>query len=110
MSEVINHKGTDCKYKSIICQEGYCQDCQVGLDFQGHERTMGRLHGSITPRWLEEYEKEQESKLSILRRQIRVKRDDAFSQAVSGSREHKVTMLAMVNAYDVCLKLIREII
>lgn len=22
-------KGKPCPYKSIICQEGYCQDCQI---------------------------------------------------------------------------------
>ena len=39
---MITHKGTDCPYKPITCQEGYCQDCQIYLDYQGHQRTMGR--------------------------------------------------------------------
>ena len=39
---VINHKGTECQYKPILCQEGYCSDCQIYKDFQGHQRTMGR--------------------------------------------------------------------
>lgn len=39
---MINHKGTECLYKPILCQEGYCSECQVYLDYQGHQRTMGR--------------------------------------------------------------------
>ena len=35
-------KGKCCLYKPILCSEGYCQDCQVYLDYQGHQRTMGR--------------------------------------------------------------------
>ncbi len=112
---MINHKGTDCPCKPILCQEGYCQDCQIYADYQGHQRTMGRAtHGSITPKWLEEREKEQADKLSILRKQIRAKRDNAFNESgyiMSGyvaSREHREKLQAMVNAYDVCLKLIEK--
>ena len=27
-----NKKGTICPYKPIICQEGYCCECQVHID------------------------------------------------------------------------------
>jgi len=30
----MNMKGKKCPYKDIICQEGYCKDCQIYLDFQ----------------------------------------------------------------------------
>ena len=46
-----NHKGQPCWIKPITCQEGYCSECQIYLD-----RT---IHGSITPKWLREQEKEQ---------------------------------------------------
>jgi len=39
---MINHKGTECPYKPILCQEGYCSGCQIYLDYQGHQRTIGR--------------------------------------------------------------------
>lgn len=105
-----NHKGTDCIIQPITCQEGLCSGCQVYKDWVGHQRTMGRLHGSITPRWLEEQEKEQSDKIAILRRQIRVKRDEAFASQLTSNGETREKMWAATNAYDVCLKLIRGII
>ena len=39
---MINHKGTECEYKPITCVEGWCEGCQVYLDYQGHLSTMGR--------------------------------------------------------------------
>ena len=35
-------KGQPCDIKPILCQEGWCNECQIYLDFKGHERTMGR--------------------------------------------------------------------
>lgn len=99
--DFLNHKGTDCIVKPIICQEGYCSECQILLDWRKQERT-GKEWAS--PRWLGG------SKLSILRRQIRTKRDAAFAEVCCGSREHKLQSQSMVNAYDVVLKLIRGII
>ena len=29
-----NNKGLWCPFKSIFCQEGYCQECQIYLDWQ----------------------------------------------------------------------------
>lgn len=30
-----NHKGTWCKYKpTVFCQEGYCTECQIYLDWR----------------------------------------------------------------------------
>ena len=29
MVTVISKKGTQCPYKPILCQEGYCQDCEI---------------------------------------------------------------------------------
>ncbi len=53
-------KGRPCPYKVTICQEGYCQNCQIYLD-----KLPGR---KATPDWLAEYEKEQNDKLEILRK------------------------------------------
>ena len=105
-----NHKGTDCLYRPITCSEGFCQDCQIYKDYRGYERTMGRLHGSITPRWLEEQEKEQNDKLEILKKQIDIRRDNAFSESLFGSLEHQLKTDAMVNTYDVVLNLIKEMV
>ena len=44
---ITNHKGQSCLYKPIICQEGYCQDCQIYQDYQGFLRTLGRLGDRI---------------------------------------------------------------
>jgi len=52
-------KGLNCPFKPITCQEGWCNDCQIYLDYLGHLKTMGRL-ASITPPWLIEQEKENE--------------------------------------------------
>jgi len=27
-----NHKGQLCPYKNILCQEGYCSECQIYMD------------------------------------------------------------------------------
>jgi len=49
-------KGKPCPYKPILCQEGYCQDCQIYLDYQGYLQTMGRPKG--IPELLNEADKE----------------------------------------------------
>ena len=54
-----NNKGLWCPFKAVFCQEGYCQDCQVYLDYQGHQITLGRT-ASLIPQWLQDWEKEQE--------------------------------------------------
>ena len=74
-----------------------------GTDSEPEPRT---IHGSITPKWLREFEKEQQGKLGILRGVVQIKRNDAFTESAFGSREKKMQMQAMVNAYDVVLKLI----
>ena len=38
-----NNKGKDCPYKSITCQEGYCSECQIYLNYQGYLKTLGRI-------------------------------------------------------------------
>ena len=40
-------KGHACLYKPITCQEGWCNDCQIYLDYLGQQRTMGRISSSI---------------------------------------------------------------
>ncbi len=99
---MINHKGQDCPFKPITCQEGFCDNCQI---YQ--ERTTGR---EATPDWLAEWEKEQSDKLVILKKQIGIKRENAFSVSLFGNTEHQTKMDAMVNAYDVVLKLIENAI
>lgn len=100
-------KGNECPYKPILCSEGFCQDCQIYLDYQGHQRTMGKAT-SLTPQWLIDFEKEQGSKVAILRKQIKIKRDEVFVESSFGSREKKMQMQAMVNAYDTVLDLINK--
>lgn len=56
-----NHKGTDCWIKPILCQEGYCSNCQIYLD-----RRI--THGSITPKWFRGWGKEQEGECPELRK------------------------------------------
>jgi hypothetical protein len=34
MPNIESKKGQGCPYKSITCQEGYCQDCQAYLNFR----------------------------------------------------------------------------
>jgi len=29
-----NSKGLPCPFRSILCQEGYCRECQIYLDWQ----------------------------------------------------------------------------
>ena len=65
---------------------------------------------SVTPEWVIEYEKEQNDKLAILEKLVKIKRDYAFVESGFGSREKKDGMLAMVGAYDVVLKLIEKAI
>ncbi len=63
-----------------------------------------------TPDWLMEFEKEQANKLVILRGVVKIKRDEAFVESSFGSREKKMQMQAMVDAYDVVLNLIKEML
>ena len=65
---------------------------------------------SLTPPWLIEYEKEQGDKLAILKKLVKIKRDGTFAESAFGSREHQREILAMVNAYDVVLRLIDKAI
>ena len=41
---ITSNKGKDCPYKPITCQEGYCQDCQIYLDYLRYgPLVMGRI-------------------------------------------------------------------
>ncbi len=44
-----------------------------------------------------------------LKKQIEIKKANAFSVSLFGDREHQLGMDAMVNAYDVCLNIIKEV-
>ena len=37
-----NNKGLACPFKPVLCQEGYCHDCQIYLDWQKVEEKMRR--------------------------------------------------------------------
>ena len=38
---MINHKGEWCIYKTtLMCQEGYCQDCEILAQFQRDTDTL----------------------------------------------------------------------
>lgn len=76
-------------------------------NFKGHQRTMGRTT-NLQPQWLIDFEKEQGDKLGILRGTIKIKRDEAFVESTFGSREHKLQLQAMVNAYDAVINLIEK--
>ena len=65
---------------------------------------------SLTPTWIFEYEKEQNDKLAILEKLVKIKRDEAFIESGFGRIRHREQMLAMVRAYDVVLKLIEKAI
>ena len=42
-----NSKGLWCPFKAVFCQEGYCQNCQVYLDYQGHQITMRKTASQV---------------------------------------------------------------
>ena len=51
-----NHKGTQCMYKDILCQESFCEGCQIYLDrlcpvckahIENWRLTMGEEHKCI---------------------------------------------------------------
>ena len=64
---------------------------------------------SLTPTWLIEWEKEQNDKIVILRRQVQAKRDYIFAESMYGRPEHRKELNAMVNAYNTVLNLIDEV-
>ncbi len=45
-----------------------------------------------------------------LKKEIDIRRDNVFCESKFGSREHQLRMMAMVDAYDVCLNLIKEML
>jgi len=67
-----------------------------------------RCLASLTPLWIREYEKEQDDRLEILRKEVGIKRALAFGDSLFGDREHQIKMTAMTSAYDVVLNLIKE--
>lgn len=93
MIQTESRKGTECLYKPIHCVEGFCQDCQIYKDFQGHQKTMGRISSSIYP-------------IDSLKKQIATKRETAFAEAAFNKGGRFNLLLAMVDAYDVVLELI----
>ena len=57
-------KGQKCpfvKNKMLFCQEGYCRDCQIYLNYFENVRAEGRL-STLTPEWLRKQEEENEAK------------------------------------------------
>ena len=49
-----------------------------------------------------------EGELAELKRQIDIRRDNAFAESLFGSLEHQVKMQTKVDTYDADLKLIKE--
>ena len=43
----INHKGTDCIYNDMFCQEGYCNECQIAIDFIKIQAEVINKYGRI---------------------------------------------------------------
>lgn len=35
-----NNKGLMCAFKPVVCQEGYCHECQIYLDWQKQEEIL----------------------------------------------------------------------
>ena len=64
----------------------------------------------LTPEWLMEWEKEQDDKMVVLRRQVQAKRDYVFVESMYGRREHRNELQAMVKAYEVVLNLVDEVL
>ncbi len=60
----------------------------------------------FTPEWLMEWEKEQDDKMVVLRRQVQAKRDYVFAESMYGRRERQLQFQASVRAYDAVLNLI----
>ncbi len=60
----------------------------------------------FTPEWLMEWEKEQDDKMVVLRRQVQAKRDYVFVESMYGRRERQLQFQASVRAYDAVLNLI----
>ena len=52
-------KGRRCPHKEgvVICQEGWCNECQIYLDYFENVRAEGRL-STLTPEWLRKQEEE----------------------------------------------------
>ncbi len=65
---------------------------------------------SLAPTWLVEWEKEQNDKIAILRKQVQAKRDYVFAESMYGRRERQLQFQASVRAYDVVLNLIDEVL
>ena len=41
-----NHKGKECPYKVILCQEGYCTECQIYTDYKnGTANSENKING-----------------------------------------------------------------
>jgi len=53
-----SRKGQECLFKPIICEQGYCRECQIYIDYLGYLRSMGRLT-NLLPEWLVDWEIEQ---------------------------------------------------
>lgn len=44
----ISMKGQSCLYKSITCQEGICEDCQIFLDYLEGKEELTCAHCGLT--------------------------------------------------------------
>ena len=88
------------------CYQGESENnCEFGDDDCPARKEVA----SLVPQRLIEYEKEQNDKLATLKKEIDIKRTNAFSVSLFGDREHQIKMDAMVNAYTVVLNLMKHL-
>jgi len=48
--ELENHRGTQCQFKKVpyLCQEGYCNDCQIFIDWAEKLESQFKENTKIT--------------------------------------------------------------
>ncbi len=91
-----SQKGKDCPFKPITCQEGWCEGCQIHLDYQTKQQ------------WLNQWGKGQTSPLNDLREKILKLRDEAYAEsAYSRSREGQLCAQARQGAYEIILGMMK---
>ena len=55
-----SRRGQWCPYtEKLFCQEGYCEGCQIYLNYLAYLKNKGRL-ASLLPQWFIEWEKERD--------------------------------------------------
>ena len=43
LNSLTNHFGTSCPYKLLLCQEGFCTNCQIFLDYRNSDAKVDKF-------------------------------------------------------------------